>query len=218
VYIRKGECKVEIINVGKNVVVTSRDIKDWTGKRHTDVLRDIDNEIDQLGDEIGRRIFASGSYLDVQNQERRQYTMGKEGVMQLLTRYDAKVRYACIKKIEELERMINTPRIKTRRQLAEENLTLIIELEEKDKIIELKTEENEELTVALNINTKYYTVARYNREFNKGWTLEQCQKVGKTLTAYCRTRRIEVRKCKTNDERFGIVNSYHEDVWKAFDT
>jgi phage regulator Rha-like protein len=93
-------------------MVTSRDIKDWTGKEHKSVLRDIDNEIEQLGDEIGRTIFVPTTYTDECNRTQRQYTMGKEGAMQLLTRYDAKVRYACIKKIEELEQIINTPQVK----------------------------------------------------------------------------------------------------------
>lgn len=78
------------------------------------------------------------------------------------------------------------------------------------------TEENETLEIALNTSLKFYTVAKYNKAFNKGWGLPQCKAIGKRLTAYCRARAIEVRPCETNDERFGKVNSYPLTAWEAF--
>ena len=77
-------------------------------------------------------------------------------------------------------------------------------------------EENETLEVALNTSLKFYTVAKYNKTFHMGWSLTQCQAIGKQLTAYCRARAIEVRSCETNDERFGVVNSYPCSAWESF--
>ena len=77
-------------------------------------------------------------------------------------------------------------------------------------------EENETLEIALNTSLKFYTVAKYNKAFNKGWNLAHCQTLGKRLAAYCRARAIEVRACETNDERFGVVNSYPITAWEAF--
>ena len=77
-------------------------------------------------------------------------------------------------------------------------------------------EENEALEIALNTSLRYYTVAKYNKTFNQGWSLTQCQAIGKRLTAYCRARAIEVRACETNDERFGMVNSYPLTAWESF--
>ena len=77
-------------------------------------------------------------------------------------------------------------------------------------------EENEALEIALNTSLRYYTVAKYNKTFNQGWSLTQCQAIGKRLTAYCRARAIEVRACETNDERFGTVNSYPLTAWESF--
>ena len=77
-------------------------------------------------------------------------------------------------------------------------------------------EENESLEIALNTSLRFYTVAKYNKVFNKGWSLPQCQGVGQRLTAYCQARAIEVRRCETNDERFGTVNSYPLTAWEAF--
>ena len=77
-------------------------------------------------------------------------------------------------------------------------------------------EENETLEVALNTSLRFYTVAKYNKAFHMGWSLTQCQAIGKQLTAYCRARAIEVRSCETNDERFGAVHSYPCSAWESF--
>ena len=77
-------------------------------------------------------------------------------------------------------------------------------------------EENETLEVALNTSLRFYTVAKYNKTFHMGWSLTQCQAIGKQLTAYCRARAIEVRSCETNDKRFGAVHSYPCSAWESF--
>jgi len=77
-------------------------------------------------------------------------------------------------------------------------------------------EENETLEIALNTSLKFIPVAKYNRTFKMGWSSEQCKAIGKSLTAYCRARAIEVRSCETNDERFGTVNSYPITAWETF--
>ncbi len=77
-------------------------------------------------------------------------------------------------------------------------------------------EKTETLETALNISDSYYTVAKYNNLFHKGWDMLQCQYIGKGLTLFCRANDIAIRKCTTNDERFGAVNSYPLDAWEAF--
>ena len=77
-------------------------------------------------------------------------------------------------------------------------------------------EEKETLEIALNESIQFYTVAKYNGAFKKGWTLAQCQLIGKQLSAYCHARAIQIRKCETNDERFGTVNSSPISAWEAF--
>jgi len=77
-------------------------------------------------------------------------------------------------------------------------------------------EENETLEIALNSSLKYYTVAKYNKVFSKGWNLHQCREIGVRLTAYCRAHAVEIRRCETNDERFGTVNIYPITAWEAY--
>jgi phage anti-repressor protein len=77
-------------------------------------------------------------------------------------------------------------------------------------------EEKETLEVALNEALQFYTVAKYNSAFHMGWNMSTCQEIGKRLSIYCRTHAIEIRKCLTNDERFGAVNSYPLTAWDNF--
>ncbi|MFY9282847.1 MAG: antA/AntB antirepressor family protein [Miniphocaeibacter sp.] len=92
--------------------------------------------------------------------------------------------------------------------------------QQKSREAELKifalVEENETLEIALNESLKFFTVAKYNRVFNMGWNLRECQILGKRLSAYCRSHSIEIRKCETNDERFGSVNSYPLTAWDDY--
>ncbi|WP_447579930.1 phage regulatory protein/antirepressor Ant [Acinetobacter baumannii] len=85
------------------IKMTSLDLAELTGKRHDNVMRDIKKEIEELGEGIGLLIFEGISYTDSQNRKKPCYEFGKEGAMQLALKYDAKIRYKVIKKIEELE-------------------------------------------------------------------------------------------------------------------
>jgi Rha family phage regulatory protein len=82
--------------------IDSRQIAEWTGKEHQHVLRDIRNEIEELG-ELGLTIFGQSSYTNSQNKQQPCYKMNRDGVMQLALKYDAVVRYKVIQKLNELE-------------------------------------------------------------------------------------------------------------------
>ena len=98
--------------ISNDVKMTSLDIAEVIGKRHDHVLRDIRNEIKELGENVAQPIFGESTYLDKNNQERPCYEFGKDGAMQLALKYDASTRYKVIKRIEELE---NSPQPKTDR-------------------------------------------------------------------------------------------------------
>lgn len=88
-------------------------------------------------------------------------------------------------------------------------------LDDRRRIMQLE-EDNENLQISLNQSLQYYTVAKYNKEFHKKWNLQTCKQIGKALTIFCQNRAIRIKKCETNDERFGTVNSYPLAVWKDY--
>jgi len=87
----------------KDLQMTSADIAEITGKQHQHIMRDIRNEIESLGDQIGQSIFGQTSYLDSQGRNQPCYIFGREGAMQLALKYDALTRRKVIVKLEELE-------------------------------------------------------------------------------------------------------------------
>lgn len=91
-----------------DVKMTSLDIAEVTGKRHSDIMRDVRKEIEELGEEVGQRIFALTSYTDKSNRQSPCFEFGKDGAMQLALKYDAKTRYNVIRYVDELE---NKPRL-----------------------------------------------------------------------------------------------------------
>lgn len=82
--------------------MTSVQIAEVTGKRHSDVLRDIRNLVEQL-DEEGKRNFALAEYRDEQGKKRPMYELTKKGCLCLASGYDANLRMKIINRWEELE-------------------------------------------------------------------------------------------------------------------
>ena len=104
-------------------------------KRHDVLLRDIDNEIEALKNlKIDAHNFVETSYKDSWNRDKRCYQMNKAGIMQMLNKESALVRYKTQQYIEVLENKLK----QTTKQLSPmELLRLQYEaLEEQDQKIE----------------------------------------------------------------------------------
>lgn len=61
-----------------DVLMTSLDIAEVVGKEHKNVMRDIRNEIESLGEEIGQLIFEPTERLDSHNRKQPCYSFGKK--------------------------------------------------------------------------------------------------------------------------------------------
>ena len=95
---------MQIIKKEIHEIVTSLEIAEIIGKEHKTILRDIRNEIKQLGDEKAENNFVLGYYKDKNNQDRPMYNITKIGALQLAARYDAVVRYNLIERVMELSK------------------------------------------------------------------------------------------------------------------
>lgn len=82
--------------------MTSLQIAEVTGKRHSDVLRDIRNLVEQL-DNDNERNFALVEYTDGKGEKRPMYELSKKGCLCLASGYDANLRMKIINRWEELE-------------------------------------------------------------------------------------------------------------------
>lgn len=82
--------------------MNSLQIAEVTGKRHSDVLRDIRNLVEQLEDD-NERNFALVEYTDGKGERRPMYELSKKGCLCLASGYDANLRMKIINRWEELE-------------------------------------------------------------------------------------------------------------------
>ena len=89
-----------IANNNDNLMMSSREIAELTGKRHPDVKRDILNMFEQLEQDVSS--FAN-TYLDSQNRQQTEFKLNKELTLTLVAGYNVKLRLAIIKRWQELE-------------------------------------------------------------------------------------------------------------------
>lgn len=84
----------------KNETMTSVEIAEVTGKRHDNVVRDIQNILKQGVDALN---FEEAFYTDKANRQQRCYSLTKKGCLILASGYDALLREKIINRWEELE-------------------------------------------------------------------------------------------------------------------
>ena len=167
---------------------------------------------DEFSEEINELKFQPVEYADKKGEKRTMFELTFSQAKQVLVRESKSVRKAVIAYIEKLENELSERQPKTPTDYLSALKALVAAEEEKA----LLKEQTETLEIALNDSLRFYTVAKYNKEFKMGWDMLTCQKIGKGMSAYCRKNSIEIRKCETNDERFGSTNSYPLTAWESF--
>lgn len=111
-----------------------------TEKQHNHLMRDIKLEIEVLEKAgIGQSNFGLASYNDAQGKERPCYSLNKAGVLQMLNKESAVVRYKTVQYIEKLEKenktlkkdsyMIDDPVERAKAWIKEQEEKKVIELE-----------------------------------------------------------------------------------------
>ncbi len=93
---------MELMNTN-GVTITSNMIAELTGKRHTNVLRDIKTIIDNIGVEATGSDLSSSTYIDSKGETRPNFTLSKDGMMLVITKYSDVHRMKLIKYCRELE-------------------------------------------------------------------------------------------------------------------
>lgn len=90
-------------------MLTSRDIAEYTGKRHADVLRDIDvviKNITSQGIVLGERNFSLANYIDTQGKYRPMYNLDRVGFTTLLAHYSDAIAYDLAQLLDALDRVL----------------------------------------------------------------------------------------------------------------
>jgi Rha family phage regulatory protein len=198
----------ELTVINKDKAITSREVAEWTGKEHKNVIRDIEDELSKLinggMEEYGKLNFELSSYkLATNTKPYPQYLLTKTGVQQIAMRYDAIIRAKVNLKLEELtsKPMSVIDMIIASAQQLKEQETRLQDVESKLAIVEAKQ---------TNSPTDFYSVVAWCNLRHKKVTLREAQIYGRACSNL--SSKLGVQTCSTPDPRFGIVKTYHADV------
>lgn len=117
-----------------DVTIDSREIAELTNKNHSDVCRDIRNQLKQMN--IGESNFAS-SYISQQNKSVNCFRLNHEQTMILISGYSIPLRAKIIRRWSELEKK-NKPQLPTHI----EALRLYADQLEKTELLQIEAEAN----------------------------------------------------------------------------
>lgn len=94
------------------LTMTSREIAELTGKVHSNVMRDIRAMMDALVQDSNlNSVCKTTTYSGTNGQSYDQYELDKDTCLTLLLGYDAVARMKVVKRWQELERMVDQPKV-----------------------------------------------------------------------------------------------------------
>lgn len=128
---------LELMNRNENKTMTSLEVAEITNKQHSHIMRDIRDEIDKLGYEIGQSIFGLTEYVDKFNRKQSMYLLTLDGIMQLGARYSAEIRYKLIQIAKE--------KLQPKQYTTKELLLMQLESIEKIEKLELENKQKQEV-------------------------------------------------------------------------
>ena len=190
----------------KTLTMSSREISELTGKRHDNVVRDIEKMLTELG---ASRLIFEGTYLDQQDKPRPCFNLPPREVKILITGYDVVRRAKVIDRLEFLEHKTTLPALTGAKLLAAiaaqaaEQEERVGALESKVKLIEATMPREQD----------YFTVIGWARYIGITVSNSEALGLGRKCAKYSRERNVSIGD--TTDPRYGLVHTYHADICDA---
>lgn len=216
----------ELAPMSSILTMSSREIAELTGKRHGDVMRDIRQMFEALGED--QRRFAS-MYKDSYGREQSQYELNKELTLTLLLGYDVKARLKVVRRWQELERQ-QAPKLPSNYIEALETLVLaekekLAIAHERDEAIRTKAQigSSREATAMATASAARRETERLKNELGKGAkqatiiAVESAtgDKLGSRayipLRRWCKEHGVAAADVK--DDRYGSVKAWPAGAW-----
>ena len=186
--------------ISENIkTMTSLEVAELTNKKHYNILADIRDEINKLGQDRGQLIFQESEYTNNQNRKQPMYNITLDGVLQLGARYDAVIRFNLIQKVKELQEKVKVP------TTFREALLLAAEQQEKIETLAL---ENKELETQLDKSKEFYSIKRVAILNGVDWRIFSWRK----LKEISEIKGVPIKKIP--DANYLSVNVYHHSAWE----
>lgn len=186
----------------QNKTMTSVEIAEMTGKRHDNILRDIELLVAGISSDLSRG-FKSSTYKDLQQRDQPCYVMDEDSTLLLVTGYDATARMKVIKRWKELEAK-HTP------LTYKEALYKLIEAEEeRERMLLVITDQSEQISedaILTEKSPEYYTVKQLRSLVQKP--------SGVVLSRVSAAMNYDVKSVYSQYDKMAS-NQYHKDVVNA---
>ena len=180
-------------------------------KRHDVFLRDIRNEVNALSKlNIDAHNFVEVEYIDAKGEKRPCYQLNKQGIMQMLNKESAYVRYKTQQYIEALEN-----KIKEQQTLLNPSYAIADPIKRAERWIEEQKEklmieqERDQLQIELDESKDYYSIKRVAFANNISWKEIDWRKLKRE--SHLQGKDV----VKIFDANYGEVNTYHRTVWEV---
>lgn len=125
--------------------MTSLQIAEITGRRHTDVMRAIRN-MEPAWEKVSERKFALAEYQDEQGKLRPCYSLNKEECLYIATKFNDEARAKLIKRWKELEEQHQKPSVP---QNYLEALKFLVKAEEEKQQLALENKQKDETIITI---------------------------------------------------------------------
>ena len=125
--------------------MTSLQIAEITGRRHTDVMRAIRN-MEPAWEKVSERKFAFAEYQDEQGKPRPCYSLNKEECLYIATKFNDEARAKLIKRWKELEEQHQKPSVP---QNYLEALKSLVKAEEEKQQLALENKQKDETIITI---------------------------------------------------------------------
>lgn len=193
----------DLIKFSENQDFSSLKVAEITGKRHDNVMRDIDDEIEKIGHDNAALIFEVCTYKAANGKQISMYKMNKNGWLQIGARYDAQTRFTLISYVDKLEQKQQLPQLP--QTFSEALRALAVEVEKKEQ---LALQVNN-LETVLDIRLDWVSIlkiAQFNKVSEKLFDWHKLKTKSKELG-------YEIKRAES--VRYKYQNLYHVNVFRA---
>ncbi len=210
-----------IKNTDQEQTITSIEIAQLTGTRHSDVLKKIETILSKINDiNFNERNFSLVNYTDNKGEKRPMIKMTKSGSLFIASRYDVNLHLAVQLRWEELENKIRQPQQLTRIEL----LTMALEAEKKVIELEKTKAQISDKKTATAMATASVAVRKANKleiQLDKSLQYATIKRVQMYTGTKYNWRDLKMKSNELNREiidvhdiNYGSVKAYHLEVWK----
>lgn len=204
-----GESRIRSTDLCDLINMFRKEEGNNTEKAHNDLMKSIRKEVETLNNaNIPQGNFSLGSYTDKQNQERPCFYLNNEGVLQMLNKESAVVRYKTVEYIKKLQNQIKQP---------------VLPKTYKEALIELlaQVEENERLQLE-NTKQKETIEQQENEIYHKEDVIIGLTKEISLAEKRQRITQIIRHNSKKYQERYSLLYTefekiYHVDIQRRLD-